>query len=93
MQQLAAELSKVTCDNCVIVLRRTVQVIKMCPQRRKGCRGHGRPHVVRIADAAVDDAADRGGRDADAAFSAAEQDCARAGDRPLRRRRALPAIA
>ena len=93
VQNFAAEPPKVTCDDCVIVLRRTVQVIKMCVQCRKGCRGHSRPHVVRIADAAVDDAANRGGRDADAAFPAAEQDCARSGDRPLRRRRALPAIA
>ena len=34
VQQLAAELSKVACDNRIIVLRRAVQVVKMCPQLR-----------------------------------------------------------
>ena len=50
-------------------------------------------HALVDDDLSQPHASNLGGRDADAVFPAAEQDCARAGDRPLRRRRALPAIA
>ena len=91
--QLTAELAKVARDDEIVFLRGTVKIVKMLPERLKGRRRHGRTHVVCVLDACVNNGADGRALQTGAFALSAENDCARACDRPLRRRRALPAVA
>ena len=91
---LLAELPEVAGDDEVVILRRAAEVVKMRAER--GIRGgrHRRAHIVRVLDTPVRDRADSRGAHKRSVWDVLPYDAAaRARDGPLRRGRALPAVA
>ena len=91
-QDFVPDLSEIAGDDRGIVRRGASGVGKVCAERFICCRSHCRAHVVRVCHARVADAPGRDVRHIRAFALAREQQRARAGHGPLRRRRALPAV-